>query len=160
MWSADEVNVLSNDEHNQVIALGRLLREIEDATGVRRETASAYLKAAGIPVRSPRARLLPATPKPASREGVSTDSRGERTSKPASRERVSTDSDAPGPRPSSERVRAVSRAHRSCRAAPPERDRDLPGPRRAARLHFTSQYASVKRFVAKLRGTQTPRGRR
>ena len=55
MWSADEVNVLSNDKYNQVIALGRLgwsLREIEEATGVRRETASAYLKTAGIPVRA------------------------------------------------------------------------------------------------------------
>jgi transposase-like protein len=47
--------------------LGRLgwpLRRIEAATGVRRETASAYLKAAGIPVRLPRRRRPPA-PKPA-----------------------------------------------------------------------------------------------
>ena len=53
-WSRAEVNVLSEDKYNQVIALGRLgwsLREIENATGVRRETASAYLKAAGIAVR-------------------------------------------------------------------------------------------------------------
>ena len=40
-----------------MVALGRLgwpLRRIEDATGVRRETASAYLKAAGLPVRAGR----------------------------------------------------------------------------------------------------------
>jgi hypothetical protein len=42
---------LSEDKKQQVIALGKLgwpLRRIEQATGVRRETASAYLKAAGI----------------------------------------------------------------------------------------------------------------
>ena len=49
-------NVLSEDKRQQVIALGRLgwsLRRIEQATGVRRETGSAYLKAAGISVRTP-----------------------------------------------------------------------------------------------------------
>jgi hypothetical protein len=42
-------NVLSDEKKQQVIALGRLgwtLRRIEQATGVRRETASNYLKAA------------------------------------------------------------------------------------------------------------------
>jgi hypothetical protein len=41
-------NVLSEEKKQQVIALGKLgwpLRRIEQATGVRRETASAYLKA-------------------------------------------------------------------------------------------------------------------
>src|SRR5215213_10036890 len=49
-------NVLSDDKRQQIIALGRLgwsLRRIEQATGVRRETASGYLKAAGISVRQP-----------------------------------------------------------------------------------------------------------
>ena len=44
-------NVLSEEKKQQVIALGKLgwpLRRIEQATGVRRETAGAYLKAAGI----------------------------------------------------------------------------------------------------------------
>ena len=39
------------------MALGKLgwpLRRIEEETGVRRETASGYLKAAGVPVRPPR----------------------------------------------------------------------------------------------------------
>ena len=66
-------NILGDDKQQQVLALGRLgwpLRRIQAATGVRRETASAYLKAAGIPVRLPRRRRPPA-PKPAS--GVSTD---------------------------------------------------------------------------------------
>src|ERR1700722_18206708 len=50
-------NVLSEEKKQQVIALGKLgwpLRRIEKATGVRRETASAYLKAAGVVVRLPR----------------------------------------------------------------------------------------------------------
>jgi transposase len=49
-------NVLSDDKRQQIIALGQLgwsLRRIEQATGVRRETAGAYLKAAGISVRAP-----------------------------------------------------------------------------------------------------------
>src|ERR1700757_3670221 len=60
-------NVLSEEKRQQVIALGRLgwpLRRIEQETGVRRETASAYLKAAVIGVRPPRAwgRRPPAKP--------------------------------------------------------------------------------------------------
>ena len=46
-------NVLSDEKEQQVIALGRLgwsLRRIEEATGVRRETASSYLKAVGVVV--------------------------------------------------------------------------------------------------------------
>ena len=47
-------NVLSREKREQVIALGRLgwpLRKIEEATGVRRETASVYLRKAGIAIR-------------------------------------------------------------------------------------------------------------
>jgi hypothetical protein len=60
-------NVLSEEKKQQVIALGRLgwpLRRIEQATGVRRETAGAYLKAARITVRLPGAwgRRAPAKP--------------------------------------------------------------------------------------------------
>jgi transposase len=49
-------NVLSEEKKQQVIALGKLgwtLRRIEEETGVRRETAGAYLKAAGISVNRP-----------------------------------------------------------------------------------------------------------
>jgi transposase len=63
-------NVLSDEKRQTVEALGRLgwtLRRIQEATGVRRETASEYLKAAGIPVRQPRGRKLKQA-KPASRE--------------------------------------------------------------------------------------------
>src|SRR5712691_1213385 len=47
-------NVLDDEQQQQGLALGRLgwtLRRIEAATGVRRETASGYLRAAGIAVR-------------------------------------------------------------------------------------------------------------
>jgi hypothetical protein len=71
-------NVLGNDKQQQVLALGRLgwsLRRIEQTTGVRRETASGYLKAAGIRVRARggRPRAWP-PPKPATTSEVSTDS--------------------------------------------------------------------------------------
>jgi len=60
-------NVLSEDKRQQVIALGRLgwsLRRIERETGVRRETAGGYLRIAGIAVRAagwrPRSAAKPA----------------------------------------------------------------------------------------------------
>lgn len=49
-------NVLSEAKKQQVLALVRLgwsLRQIQQATRIRRETASQYLKAAGIAVRLP-----------------------------------------------------------------------------------------------------------
>jgi hypothetical protein len=60
-------NVLSEAKRQQVIALGRLgwpLRRIEQETGVRRETASTYPKAAGVGVRPPGAwgRRAPSNP--------------------------------------------------------------------------------------------------
>jgi hypothetical protein len=67
-------NVLSEENKQQVIALGRLgwsLRRIQRATGVRRETAATYLKAAGIAFRPP-GKWGRAPAKPAN--GVITDS--------------------------------------------------------------------------------------
>lgn len=84
-------NVLEESKRQQILALGRLkwpLRRIEHETGIRRETASSYLKAAGIAVRPPRCQKLPS--KPASH--VSTDPGGD--SKPASQ--ASTDSGGEG----------------------------------------------------------------
>ena len=49
-------NVLNEEKQQQIIVLGQLgwsVRRIEQQTGIRRETASAYLKAAGIAVRGP-----------------------------------------------------------------------------------------------------------
>jgi hypothetical protein len=48
-------NVLSEEKKQQVLALGLgwSLRRIQQATGIRRETAGGHLKAAGIAVRFP-----------------------------------------------------------------------------------------------------------
>ena len=77
-------NVLNEEKKQQVVALGRLgwsLRRIEEATGVRRETASGYVQAAGIALRPPggwgRAfAKVAAGAKPA--KGVATGSEGEK----------------------------------------------------------------------------------
>src|SRR5918995_7405460 len=69
--------VLDQHRQQQIVALGRLgwsLRRIEETTGVRRETASEYLKAAGIPVRGRGGRPRVWPPKPATMPEVSTDS--------------------------------------------------------------------------------------
>ena len=47
-------NVLNEEKQKQVVALGQLgwsLRQIEAATGIRRETAAGYLRAAGLKLR-------------------------------------------------------------------------------------------------------------
>jgi hypothetical protein len=70
-------NVLSEQAKQQVIALGRLgwsLRRIQQEAGIRRETASVYLKAAGIPI-APPGRRRQQSAKPAI--SVTTGSRGE-----------------------------------------------------------------------------------
>jgi hypothetical protein len=83
-------NVLNEEKKQQAIALGRLgwsLRQIQKAIGVRRETISVYLRAAGIAMRAPRGQHIPA--KPASQEeGVITDPA---EAKPASPDEVITD---------------------------------------------------------------------
>jgi hypothetical protein len=80
------------DDHTQqqIPSLGRLgwtLSRIQETTGIRRETVSGYLKAAGIAVRS-RGRPSESKAKPAISEEVSTDL----LAKPAiTSDRVSTD---------------------------------------------------------------------
>ena len=144
-------NILGDDKQQQVLALGRLgwpLRRIEAATGVRRETASAYLKAAGIAVRLPRRRRPPA-PKPASE--VSTDFGGL--------------SGRPGDPPRRGR-RPPSRAP-TASACEPYRELIEPALARGRNAMaiwqdlvddhgFPGRYASVRRFVVKLRGQRTP----
>jgi transposase len=142
-------NALDDNEQQQICALGRLgwpLLRIQRATGVRRETVSGYLKAAGIPVRG-RGRPSEGKSKPAIREGVSTDS----DSKPA-RPPAGASIDSPP-------TRAPSAS-----ACAPYRELIEAGVgrgRNAVAIYqdlvddhgFTAKYASVKRFVAKLRGT-------
>ena len=77
MVPAEMSNVLDDDKKQQIVALGRLgwsLRRIEQTTGVRRETAGAYLRAAGMAVRGRGGRPGAWPPKPATTAEVSTDS--------------------------------------------------------------------------------------
>ena len=170
-------NVLGEDKKQSVLVLGRLgwsLRRIEESTGVRRETAGAYLKAAGIAVRGKGGRPGVWPPKPATTRGVSTDP----PSKPATTEGVSTDPG--GSKPAlSVQVSADPEASPwppppgrapSASACEPFRDliaEALSRGRNAKAIWqdlvddhgFRGRYASVKRFVSKLRGTSAPEAR-
>jgi transposase len=155
-------NVLSDDKKQQVIALGKLgwtLRRIEQATGVRRETASNYLKAAGIGVRPSGSWGRRAPAKPANE--VTTDS-GD--SKPANEPGVTTDFI----RPFSERQPLqLPEPNPSASECAPFRETielGLGRGRNAVAIWqdlvteygFSAGYESVKRFVRKLRGAQKP----
>jgi len=152
-------NVLSDEKKQQVIALGRLgwtLRRIQQATSVRRETASAYLKAAGIAVRLPGGWGRRAVPKPA--KEVITDFG---VGKPASEV-------SPDPRAKPAPMRAVPPPRSpSASACEPYRELIELGLARGrnamaiwqdlvSETGFTSSYQSVRRFVGKLRGSQAP----
>jgi hypothetical protein len=156
-------NVLSEEKRQQVLGLGRLgwsLRRIESATGVRRETASGYLRAAGIAVRQRGGAPSSWPPKPATAEEVSTDFSSENSadsnSKPATVTKVSTDL-------------AVGRSP-AASACEPYRELigDALARGRNARAiwqdlvddhGFGARYASVLRFVRRLRGTEVPEAR-
>lgn len=142
---------MSDDKKQQVLALGRLgwpLRRIEEATGIRRETASNYLKAAGIPVRAPGA-WGRRPPKPANE--VSTDPARELGSKPANE--VSTDLGPPPP-PSRSPIASACEPYRELI------EQGLRHGRNAVAIWqdlvsqhgFPARYASVRRFVHTLRG--------
>jgi hypothetical protein len=69
-------NVLDHEKQQQILALGRLgwtLRRIEEATGIRRETVSGYLRAAGVAVRGRGGQPKAWPPKPAITLQVSAD---------------------------------------------------------------------------------------
>ena len=176
-------NVLNEEKKQQVLALGRLgwsLRRIQQATKIRRETASAYLKAAGIAVRPPsgwgRCEPKPANEvitdfgaaKPAipvipdacnpspnpNPENPSNKGRSKTTSKPANENEVITDS-------------AVVSGSSACEPYREAIDLGISRGRNAVAIWqdlvseygFASSYQSVQRFVRKRRGTQTPEAR-
>jgi len=157
-------NVLSDDKRHQVEALGRLgwtLRRIQRETGVRRETASEYLRAAGIPVRGRGG----SPPKPATSEPVITDPE---RSKPATLAVVITDPD--GAKPATSPPVITDSPGRTASSCEPYRDlieRYVADGRHAMSIWqelvekrgFTARYAAVQRFVRGLRGTQPPEAR-
>jgi transposase len=176
-------NVLNEEKKQQVLALGRLgwsLRRIQQATHVRRETAGAYLKAAGIAVRPPSG-WGRGEPKPANE--VITDSgaaksaipvildpldpncnpnpknlpnkgKAKPTSKPANENEVITDSEvvtgASACEPYREAIDLGISRGRNAMAI----WQDL-----VSEYGFASSYQSVQRFLRKRRGTQTPEAR-
>src|SRR5262245_9940834 len=162
MWfPAGMANILGDEQRQQILALGRLgwpLRRIEQATGIRRETASAYLKAAGIAIRAPRQRRAP--PNPASHG--STD-----RANPASE--VSTDFGRGWLGPTGRRPPWPSPSRRAPRASACEPYRELidlalERGRNAMAIWrdlvdqhgFPARYPSVRRFVGKRRGQRPP----
>jgi len=143
------VNVLSEENKQQVLALGRLgwsLRRIERAVHIRRETVSTYLKAAGIPVRPPGG-WGRGHPKPAIQ--VSTDPGHENGPAGETQKRTSTPSDS-ACEPYREFIEAELAKGRNAMAI----WQDL-----VDGHGFAEKYASVKRFVRKLRGSSTPEAR-
>ena len=188
---------MSELERLQVIALGRLgwsLRRIQQELGVRRETASTYLKAEGIIVHPPgRRRQRPAAKPAITANQVTTDSEAAKpaitanqvttdseTAKPAiTANQVTTDSEAAKP--------AISEVTTDSGAAPPVPLAPVAGGNRSpsastckpfreaielglsqgrnamaiwqdliSQTGFSGGYQTVKRFVRKLRGAQTP----
>jgi hypothetical protein len=139
-------NVLNEAKRQQVIALGRLgwpLRRIEQETGVRRETAGAYLRAAGIAVRPPGAWGRRAPAKPANANEVTTGLGVESTGL-----EVET----------AKRIRSASACEPFCEAIELglSRGRDATAIWQdlVAENGFDGGYQTVKRYVRKLRGTQ------
>src|ERR1017187_10012776 len=169
-------NVLSEAKRQQVLALGRLgwpLRRIQQETGVRRETASAFLKAAGIGVRPPRGwGKHPPASKPANE--VSPDFGAELApSATADADPATPTSAQDAPLPESKPANEVSPDPGKVATASvcePYRDfieLSLSKGRNAKAIYqdlvddhgFTSRYSSVKRFVRRCRGKQTPEAR-
>lgn len=128
-------NVLAEEKKQQVLTLGRLgwsLRRIEKQAGIRRETAGAYLKAAGIALRPPGAWGKRAPPKPANAA----------TTDPAPSNSACE--------PYRDLVEQALMAGRNAVSIWRER---------GDRHRFTGAYETVKRFVRKQRGAQTPEAR-
>ena len=157
-------NVLNDEKKQQAVALGRLgwsLRRIQKAIGVRRETISVYLKAAGVAMRAPRGQIIPA--KPASREGgVITDPT---CAKPASRSEAITDSGGepatlaeakPDPRPGRSSSSSACTPHRDVIELGLSRGRNAMAiwQELVDTCGFAGGYQSVRRFVSRLHGSQ------
>jgi transposase len=171
-------NVLSKEKREQVIALGRLgwsLRRIEQATGVRRETAGDYLRSAGIALRSPGGWGR----KPAAKAATSVTT-GSEGSKPANEVitgfsgPTSTDNSKPAnevitgflpevtlPEQDAKRSAGASEAYREMIELELSRGRNAMGIwQDLVDGHgFTGGYQSVQRFVRKLRGSVSPEAR-
>src|SRR3989449_6555965 len=153
-------NVLSEEKKQQVLALGKLgwpLRRIEQATGVRRETAASYLKAEGISIHPPgwrRARSKPAIQ-------VATDSGGV---KPANEGEVTTDFISPFSKKRPLQLPPPKTRSSNCEPFREIIELGVSRDRNAMAIWqdlvdghgFSGAYNTVKRFVRQLRGVRQP----
>jgi transposase len=151
-------NVLEKAKQEQVIALGRLgwsLRRIEAATGVRRETASVYLRSAGVGLRAPGGwgHGGPAKPAIEVTTGFSGSIQAD-NSKPAIEVTTGFFAGSGPPGPVGRRSSSSSEAYREWIELELSRGRNATGIFQdlVDRHGFTGSYESVKRFVRKLRG--------
>jgi transposase len=166
-------NVLSEEKQKQVIALGQLgwsLRRIQRETGVRRETAAAYLKAAGIAVQPPGRRGRRTTSKPAIQ--VTTDSEAGKSANEVTTDfepaiALTTDSESTHRLPDSDPQASRSPSTSACEPFHKLIEAGLARGRNAMAIWqdlvdqsgFRGAYESVKRYVRKLRGTALPEPR-
>ena len=146
-------NVLNEEKQKQVLALGQLgwsLRRIEAATGIRRETAAGYLRAAGVEVRPPGG--WGQKPKPATdlATEVTTDSTVTEPPKLAIADREVTT----GPQTETPTSESACEPHREQIEAAVARGRNAMSIWQTLvdQHGFAGAYESVKRFVRKLRG--------
>ena len=145
-------NVLSEQAKQQVIALGRLgwsLRRIQQETGVRRETASIYLKTAGIAVQ-PRGR-------PGRQVGSAKPATSVTTGSPA-KPAISVTTDSRPPKAPFSGSASICEPFREAIELGLRQGRNAMGIWQdlVSQACFPGRYESVKRFVRKLRGSQTP----
>lgn len=146
-------NVLSEDKRQQVLALGRLgwtLRQIEAATGVRRETSSRYLKAAGVPIRRRRGRRAPSK---AASQAIT--DLGTTVTPPATA--ASGSPEGPTPPPPLVGQPSACEPHRAMieKALADRRNGIAIYQELVDDCGFTGSYSSVRRFVRKLRGAES-----
>lgn len=154
-------NVLSEEKKQQVIALGRLgwsLRKIQKTTGVRRETAADYLRAAGVGLRPPGAWGRSSPAKPANE--VTPDPQ---PAKPANGAEVTPDSGVdvgspPAVTTSASAGRSACESHRETIELELSKGRNAKGIWQdlVDRCGFAGGYQSVKRFIRQLRGDSSP----
>jgi transposase len=154
-------HVLSEEKKQQVIALGRLgwsLRKIQKTTGVRRETAADYLRAAGIGLRPPGAWGRSSPSKPANE--VTPDPQ---PPKPANGAEVIPDSGAavvspPAVTTNASAGRSACEPHRETIEAELSKGRNAKGIWQdlVDGCGFAGGYQCVKRFIRQLRGKSSP----
>jgi transposase len=158
-------NVLEKSKREQVIALGRLgwsLRRIEEATGVRRETAGGYLRLAGIALRRPGGwgHGSPANPAIEVTTGF-LDAKPALNSKPAIEVTTGFLLAKTPSEPTDKRSGSGSEAYRELIELELSRGRNAMGIWQdlVDRHGFMGGYQSVKRFVRKLRVLVSPEAR-